>query len=90
MDDKIIRLYTNFEKRQRLDAKKGKLCCEVSERWLQFSEESYPVRGTEFVSVDIMTKGASCKDRKLCDLVLDKKYLLQILSEIEAKEPKET
>jgi hypothetical protein len=68
--------------RKRLEAREGKLRCEVSDRWIQFRPESDRFDDIEYLTLDVMTLGTDEKDRKLCELILDKDQLLDILAKL--------
>jgi len=82
MSDKIIKFPAGSKKRKRLNEKTGKLECEVSGRWLQFPPSSDKFSNIEYISLDIMTIGASDKERKICELIFDKQQLLKMLHEL--------
>jgi hypothetical protein len=67
----------------------GRAECVVSGRWLQFPTEAQQVEmgaGTqELIFVNVMTTNEDGKDRKLCELVLAREDLLQILNRISVK-----
>lgn len=59
--------------------------CEVSPRWLQFPQTARLVGGVPMMIVNVMTTNSDDQDKKLCELVLSKSDLLQILARIEVK-----
>lgn len=82
MSDKIVRFPSGSNKRKRLKEREGIIECEVSNRWLQFPEASDKLAYMEYICLDVMTQGPSGKDRKLCELILDKNQLLKMLNEL--------
>lgn len=77
------------ERRRLADVMEGRANCQVSGRWLQFPETARTVRngyGTaSFMVVDVMTKNSDDEVRKICELVLTKEDLLQILNRMPVK-----
>ena len=59
--------------------------CQVSSRWLQFPQNAQTVGGASFMSVDVMTMNGDEQERKICQLVLTKEDLLEILSRIQVR-----
>ncbi|MBA6390967.1 hypothetical protein H4J38_09295 [Colwellia sp. BRX10-3] len=82
MDDKIVNFPNKYERKKRVDLRNGELRCEVSERWVKFPKASDKYPNCEYLHLDIMTLGANEKDRKLCEIILDKEQLLKLLSEL--------
>lgn len=72
---------------QRQKNKRGKtsVSCQVSDRWLKFSEESTHLEGGEFISLDVMTLGSDEKERKICELVITREELLEALKNVKCK-----
>jgi hypothetical protein len=64
----------------------GKAVCVVSSRWLQFPQTATMVYDAPFMFVDVMTMNSDDQEKKICQLVLSKDDLLQILNRIEIKE----
>jgi hypothetical protein len=60
--------------------------CEVSSRWLQFSEIATLVDGEPLLFVDVMTLNSAEQEKKICQLVLSKDDLQQILSRVVVKD----
>ena len=82
MSDKIVKFPSGSKKRKRINANVGKLQCEVSNRWVQFPESSDKFSDIEYLCLDIMTIGATDQERKICEIILDKKQLEKMLSEL--------
>lgn len=59
--------------------------CEVSSRWLQFSETATLVGGEPLLFVNVMTLNSDDQEKKICQLVLSKDDLQQILSRVVLK-----
>lgn len=75
---------TRYQRLHLAKLMEGRVDCEVSGRWLKFPTNAHQVQmgaGTrEIMTVDIMTTNEDGKDRKLCELVLAREDLLQILN----------
>lgn len=63
-----------------------KAVCEVSSRWLQFPETAQTVYDAPLMIIDVMTLNGDDQEKKICQLVLSKDDLLQILSRIDVKD----
>ncbi len=72
----------NAERRRRGNLNEGKAVCQVSSRWLQFPDRAPEFRDGTFLAVDVMTADSDGKPRKLCELVLVKEDLLELLASI--------
>jgi hypothetical protein len=59
--------------------------CEVSSRWLQFSESATLVGGEPLLFVDVMTLNSDDQEKKICQLVLSKDELQLILGRVAVK-----
>jgi hypothetical protein len=59
--------------------------CQVSPRWLQFPQTAQIVGGESFMFVDVMTLSGDEKEKKICQLVLTKEDLLDILRRIDVR-----
>ena len=71
-----------FTQRQKNERGKTSVSCQVSDRWLRFSEESTKLEGGEFISLDVMTLGSDEKEKKICELVVTREELVEALSNI--------
>lgn len=60
--------------------------CQVSSRWLQFPQSAQTVGDASFMFVDVMTLTGNEQEKKLCQLVLTKEDLLDILERIEVRD----
>ena len=67
-----------FTQRQKNERGKTSVSCQVSDRWLRFSEE--------FISLDVMTLGSDEKEKKICELVVTREELVEALSNIKCKQ----
>ncbi|MDB1122230.1 hypothetical protein [Vibrio algarum] len=83
--DKIVRLPNGYEHKKRVDASKGELRCEVSERWIKFPEASSKHFDMDYLALDVMTFGANEKERKLCEIIVDRDLLEKMLKELPHK-----
>jgi hypothetical protein len=59
--------------------------CQVSNRWLQFPDAASSVEDHTFLCVEVMTHNSDEREKKICQLVLTKEDLLQILERIQVK-----
>lgn len=75
-----------FTQRQKNERGKTFVSCQVSDRWLRFSEESTKLEGGEFISLDVMTLGSDEKEKKICELVVTREELVEALSNIKCKQ----
>ncbi|MFC6672469.1 hypothetical protein [Marinobacterium aestuariivivens] len=89
-NDKIVRFPNRYERRKRVDASKGELRCEVSERWIKFPEASSRHFYMDYLALDVMTLGADEKERKLCEIIVDRDLLEKILRELPHKDYTQT
>lgn len=73
--------------RQRQKNERGKtsVSCQISDRWLKFSEKSTQMTCGEFITLDVMTIGSDKKQKKICELVITREELLEALRNIECK-----
>lgn len=90
MSNNIVRFPRRSEVKKRTEAAKGRLSCEVSERWIKFPSASHKFEDMEYLSLDIMTLGSNEQDRKLCEIILDKQQLLKMLQELPVNDQKKT
>ncbi|WP_321846962.1 hypothetical protein [Paraburkholderia bannensis] len=72
----------NVERRRRANLNERKAPCQVSGRWLQFPTNAREFKTGTFLAVDVMTENDDGKPRKLCELVLVKEDLLELLNRI--------
>ncbi|MCP3930380.1 MAG: hypothetical protein GY705_14910 [Bacteroidetes bacterium] len=86
MNKKITNLPNRHERNKRLLLREGKLLCEVSERWVQLPSKSYKHPDINYLHLDIMTKGVTGNDRKICELVVDRNVLEKMLKELPNKD----
>lgn len=82
MANKIEHFPRGEARRTRLNLRKHRVACQVSERWLQFPQTAQQLQGGDFMMIDVMTIGANDTDRKLCELVLTKQDLLNMLAQV--------
>ena len=59
---------------------KGYVPCEVSSRWIDFQPMVKTGYGEDFIKINIMTKTHKKENRKLCNLILEKKDLLRAIA----------
>ena len=72
---------------QRIKNQRGKraVSCIVSERWLEFSENSDRIPDGEAFWVNVMTMDKHDKPRKICELAITKEELLVALDKVKPK-----
>ncbi len=59
------------------------LRCEVSERWIQLPVVTdLTGDGIDYMRLDIMTNGSNDEPRKLCELIVNRKTLINLLNDI--------
>jgi hypothetical protein len=72
----------NVERHRRANLNKGKAPCQVSGRWLQFPERAREFTDGTYLAIDVMTCDSDGNPRKLCELVLVKEDLLELLARV--------
>lgn len=82
----IIKFPITFTQRQKNQRGKTSVSCQVSDRWLKFSEESTKLNGGEFIFLEVMTIGKDEKEKKICELVVTREEILEALSNIKCKQ----
>lgn len=82
MSDKIKHFPRGEIRKNRLNFRKYRVPCQVSERWLQFPQTAHALAAGDFMTVDVMTLGADDKERKICELVLTKQDLLRMIEQV--------
>ena len=90
MDNKIVKFPNKHERLKRIDINSGKLRCEVSERWISFPGASWKTNNLDYLALDIMTLGANDKERKLCEIIVDREQLQKMLKELPINDQTET
>lgn len=90
MSRKVFPFPRKHHARKRLDFRNRVLRCEVSPRWIQFPESSALCSDKDFLVLDIMTTGADEKDKKLCEMIIDRKELEEMLEAIPSRDNSET
>lgn len=81
---------TRAQRRKLANIMEGQAECHVSERWLQFSSNAQlNPDGSggydELLFLDVMTKNREGKEKKICELVLDRRDLVAILERMPVK-----
>lgn len=79
----ITKFPNHQERRNRRNLKNMIAKCQVSGRWLKFPEKASEVGGKGFIVIDVMTYGNGDEPRKICELILIKEDLIEILDKIE-------
>ena len=81
----ISRFPMKGEDRTRHDRNARRIPCEVSPRYLQFHGGTRISEGRTFLSLDVMTQNeVNEENRKLCELILCKEDLLELLELVES------
>lgn len=71
------------KKRSKEDRKNKILRCEVSERWIQFPKATDLTGGNiDYMRLDMMTNGSNDKPRKLCEVIVNRSMLVELLNDI--------
>ena len=83
--DNIKNFPRGAERRKRLNLRKFRVPCQVSERWLQFPKTTSALNAGDFMAVDVMTIGSNNKARKLCELILTKQDLMKMLEQVKSE-----
>jgi hypothetical protein len=80
--DKIKHFPRGVERRDRLNVRKYRVPCQVSDRWLQFPQTAAALSSGDFMTIDVMTLGGDEKERKICELVLTKQDLIRMIEQV--------
>lgn len=83
--DNVTQFPSRHESRKRFRRNKNQVPCQVSARWLQFPKDAWAFPNGTFISIDLMTIGSDENPRKLCELVLLKEDLVEMLNKLEVK-----
>ena len=86
MKDKIVNIPNRYSRKKFVDTQQGKLSCEVTPRWISFPNASINHNGINHLHLGIMTTGSDSKDRKLCEIILDRDLLQKNLNNLPCKE----
>lgn len=81
-DNKIIKIPISYDQRKINEYGQGYVPCAISNRWLQFHEETTDLR---FISVDVMTLNTDNNSHKICELVLNIEDIIRALKSIKVK-----
>lgn len=79
-DDKVIRIPITYKQKQINKHGEGYVQCEVSDRWLQFSQEYSRCAGGDLISVSVMTLDKNQEPKKICDLIIDRKDITRAIN----------
>lgn len=83
MSDNVI--YGGFRamRRAKEDRENRILRCEVSERWIQLpAATDLTADNIDYMCLDVMTMGRNDRPRKICELIVNRSFLLEILKDI--------
>ncbi|MEW4982075.1 MAG: hypothetical protein AB1Y26_02415 [Cycloclasticus sp.] len=78
-------IYGGFRsKRKKKEDRENKvLRCEISERWIQFPiATDLTGGGTDYMRLDVMTNGSNDKPKKLCEIIVNRSELVELLKGI--------
>ncbi len=62
--------------------------CLVSGRYLKLGEEYTVIGDRQYLVIDVMTTNTDWENKKLCELIVDRKELLSILSNMKPRKDK--
>lgn len=82
MSDNIKHFPRGKVRGERLNFRKYRVPCQVSERWLQFPQTAHALASSDFMTINVMTLGTDDKERKICELVLTKQDLLRMIEQV--------
>jgi hypothetical protein len=83
MSNKVIYGRFRYKRRKREDKESKVLRCEVSERWIQFPVVSeLTAANIDYMHLDVMTNGNNNKPRKLCEVIINRSTLIELLNDI--------
>jgi hypothetical protein len=83
---KIVRLPGQTTARRRIDQHERRIRCEVSPRWIQFSQQIDRHADQDYLRLAIMTLDAGEKTRTLCELIIDPREFQKLLSSLPVKD----
>lgn len=84
-DNKIIKIPISRERHKINEMGNGYVPCEVSDRWLQFDNESTLVQCGELIGLDVMTMGTDEKPKKICQLIIRREDIERALANVKIK-----
>ncbi len=71
------------KRRKRENRKNKVLKCEISERWIQFPIVTDLANSDiDYMHLDIMTNGCNDVPKKLCELIVNRSELIELLKDI--------
>lgn len=85
-NDNVIRLPIKYT--QILKNKRGKnsVNCLLTDRWLKLTDTSVRMDVGEAIILDVMEAGPDGSDRKICQLVVTKEELMEVIGRIKPLE----
>ncbi|AUN11581.1 hypothetical protein [Clostridium botulinum] len=81
-NEKVIKIPISYSQRKINEMGNGYVPCEVSERWLQFDNESISLRSGEFIGVNVMTLGSDEQAKKICSVILNIEDIKRALANV--------
>ncbi|AKA70151.1 hypothetical protein [Clostridium scatologenes] len=84
-DEKVVKIPIDYKQRKINEYGQGYVPCEVSNRWLQFADESNLCQGGEFIGVDVMTLGSDEQPKKICQLIINREDIIRALNSVVPK-----
>ena len=83
MMNNIIHGGFQYKRRKKEDRENKVLRCQVSERWLQLPIATDLTRDNiDYMRLDVMTNGSNDKPKKLCELIVNRNELIELLKDI--------
>ncbi|MBV1931831.1 MAG: hypothetical protein KUG71_08945 [Porticoccaceae bacterium] len=83
MSNKVVYGGFRYKRRKREDKENKILRCEFSERWIQFPVVSeLTADNIDYMHLDVMTKGNNDKPKKLCEVIVNRSTLIELLNDI--------
>jgi hypothetical protein len=80
VNNSIHEIPDSYKQRKIDEHGKGYVPCEVSSRWINFQPMVKTGYGDYFIEINIMTETQKKENRKLCNLILEKKDLLRAIT----------
>ena len=73
----VIR-FPSYRRKKQIDMDRGNIHCVMSERSITVRDAMFS-NGVAYTTMDVMTIGASGKERKLCEIVIDMNELVDVV-----------
>lgn len=79
---KIIKMPITYTERKLNEMGNGYVPCQVSERWIQFPENTTDYR---FIPIEIMTIGKDEKPKKICEMIMNRDDIVRAVNAVKSK-----